>query len=339
MFDNDYFYYKLLRKYVILFGNMFNNITIIRKTTDTEVEIQRIKVPISYAPKDKYVTRLSSDPDLIKATQVTLPRMAFEIVGIEYDPARRQNALLRNAKGENSTTVSTQFMGVPYSISFVLNIYSRNIDDANHIVEQILPYFGPDYTVTIDPISQLGFMKDIPVILNSVNQSTQYEGNWDSVRYVNWEMKFTLKGYFYGPITTPKLIRKSIANIFNDPSLVAGYTIKMNLESGNGTFKINDVVYQGVNYNKANAYGIVMGWHPDNGKLLVSGAQGQFKANSTIRSSSSNAAYIINSFDASPIKLAQITVEPDPIDAAPDDDFGYSVSLIEWPDTEPGANN
>jgi hypothetical protein len=113
----------------------------------------------------------------------------------------------------------------------------------------------------------------------------------------------------------------------------------MNLESGNGTFKINDVVYQGVNYNKANAYGIVMGWHPDNGKLLVSGAQGQFKANSTIRSSSSNAAYIINSFDASPIKLAQITVEPDPIDAAPDDDFGYSVSLIEWPDTEPGANN
>lgn len=324
----------------MVFGNMFNNINLIRTSaTDDTVEVERFKVPIAYGPKDKYVTRLESDPDLLKPTQTLLPRMSFEITDINYDPNRQQNPLLKLAKSEDATRVSHQYMGTPYNINFDLNIYAKNIDDGNHIIEQIVPYFHPDFTVTTIPVPSLGYMKDIPIILNDVSSSTTYEGNWESIRYVYWTLKFTLKGYFFGPITTPKIIRKSIANIFNDPSLFAGATIRINTANGNnGVFGTKDVVYQGNRYDTASAYGIVLDWNKDLAKLTIGGAQGQFKVNSEIRSASTNAAYKIASFDTSPIKLTKITVEPDPIYAEPDDDFGYTETIIEFPDTITGAN-
>lgn len=313
---------------------MFNNITFIRYQKD-DTEIQRIKVPIIYATKDKMVTRYLSDPNLLREFQTTLPRMSFEITNIAYDAGRKQNSLLRVAKAESSSRVNAQYMGVPYDITFELNIYAKNVDDGNQIVEQIFPYFNPDFTLTINPVEEVGYLKDIPIILNNVAQNVQYEGNFDSVRYVYWTLNFTLKGYFFGPVSTPKIIRKAIANIFNDPSLVAGYTIKINTDAGNnGTFSISDTIYQGSNFQLATAFATVIDWKPDQHKLIVSGAQGQFTVNSTIKAVSTNASYNIASFDASPLKLVQITVQPDPIDAEPDDDFGYSTEIIEWPNTE-----
>lgn len=337
MLSNHYFYYRILRKYVITFGTLFNQITMVRKTDDG-TEIQRIKVPLVYSPKERYVTRLESDPDLTRQVQAILPRMAFEITSITYDPARKQNSLQRIAKGDTLSRTATQFVGVPYDINFQLTIYARNVDDGTHIVEQILPYFTPDFTLTIDPIPELGYLKDIPVILDSVEPVITYEGNWESVRYVTWTLNFSLKGYFWGPISTPKIIRKSIANIFNDPSLVTGYVIRINTGAGNGTFQIQDTVYQGNNYQTANAYGVVVDWNSDNSRLVIGGAQGQWHVNNTIRAVSTNAAYTISSFDASPLKLTQITVEPDPIDAEPEDDYGYTETIIEFPDTLPDAN-
>jgi hypothetical protein len=333
MLSNSYFYYRILRKYVITFGTLFNQISMIRKTDDGE-EIQRIKVPLTYSPKERYVSRLQSDPDLIRQVQSILPRMAFEITSISYDPARKQNTMHRLAKGDTTSRMATQYVGVPYDINFQLTVYARNVDDGTHIVEQILPYFTPDFTLTIDPIPEMGYLKDIPVILDSVEPVITYEGNWEAVRYVTWTLNFSLKGYFWGPISTPKIIRKSIANIFNDPSLVTGYVIRINTGAGNGTFQIQDTVYQGSNYQTANAYGIVVDWNPDNDRLVIGGAQGQWHVNNTVRAVSTNAAYTIASFDASPLKLVEITVEPDPIDASPDDDYGYTTTILEWPDTE-----
>lgn len=334
MLSQEYFYYKLLRKYVITFGTIFNNITLIRKVAGSETELERINVPISYAPKEKFVTRFANDPDLLNPTQAILPRMSFFITNVSYDAPRKQQALLKMAKNETAYRAAHQYMGVPYDIDFDLIVYARNVDDGAHILEQILPYFNPDYTITITPIPTMEYLKDIPIILNSVETNTEYEGDWNSVRYVYWTLKFTLKGYFYGPITTPKIIRKSIANIFNDPSLIAGYVIRINTDAGNnGTFIIQDTVYQGANYNDATAYATVIKWDSTNQYLVIGGAQGQFKTNNTIRAVSSNAVYTIQSFDASPLKLAQITVEPDPIDAEPTDDFGYTETIIEFPDT------
>jgi hypothetical protein len=320
---------------------MFNNITIVRRDRTTEAEIQRIKVPLIYAPKDKYVTRLATDPDLLREVQTVLPRMSFELTpnGINYDIARKQNSLLKHYNCGGANGISSAFMGVPYNFTFELNIYSKTIDDGNQIIEQILPYFQPDFTLTVNPIPELSILKDIPIILDDVVYNPQYEGNFDSVRYVYWTLTFTVKGYLFGPISTPKIIRKSIANIFNDPSIVAGYTIKINTDAGNnGTFQMMDSVYQGDSYQTATAVATVVSWNRENRKLIISGAQGQFIANSDIKAVNTNAVYNLSSFDATPLKLASITIEPDPIDAEPGDDYGFTETILEWPDTEPGAN-
>ena len=344
MLANNYFYYKLLRKYVIVFGTIFNDITILRAEKNSNTEINRWKVPIVYGPKDHFVTRLESDPDVLREFQNILPRMSFEITGINYDVSRKQNSLLRVGKGDNASRVSSQYMGVPYDINFELNVYAKTIDDGNHIAEQIMPYFNPDYTLTMTPVTELGFLKDIPIILNNVTNNISYEGGHETVRFVNWSFSFTLKGYFFGPISTPKIIRKSIANIFNDPSIVAGNVIRMNTNIGNnGTFQILDTVYQGKNYDTATAYGKVTAWDAGSRKLIIGGAHGDWKLNGTIKAVSTNASYTLVSFDASPLNLAKIVVEPNPIDAQPGDDFGYTTTITEWPDTEypkqPSNNN
>jgi hypothetical protein len=318
-----------------LFGTLFNNITVKRINRDTNVEIERFKVPLIYAPKEKYFARLRADPDLERPIQNILPRMSFEITGFSYDAARKQNSLLRQAKANTETRVSSNYMGVPYDLNFDLQLYARNVDDGTHIVEQILPYFTPDYTVTANMIPELGFLKDVPVILNSVSNVIEHEGNFDSVRFVTWTLSFTMKGYYYGPISTPKIIRKVIANINNDPSLRSGYITRVNVDEGNnGTFKIDDIVYQGPSYETAKAYGVVSKWNANTGKLTLAGVQGQFVTNVDIKAVSSNANYNLASFEVTPLKLATITIEPDPIDAEPDDDYGYSVNITEWPEND-----
>jgi hypothetical protein len=335
MLSSQHFYYKLLRKYVQTFGNMFNQITLVRLNQSGTNEIQRIKVPIIYSPKDKMVTRLNTDPDLQRDVGIVLPRMGFELKGIHYDAARKQNTLLRAAKGDNASRMSSQFMGVPYDFTFELNLYAKTIDDGNQIIEQILPYFTPDYTITIEPVQEVGFLKDIPIILNSVVQNVDYEGDQEKVRYVYWTLEFTLKGYFFGPVSKPKIIRKVITNIWNDPSLVRGHVIRMNLANGNnGMFKTGDTVYVGDNLNTTPAFGFVSHWNPVLGRLEIGEAHGNFEINQTLRGASTNATYQIESFDATPIKLSQIVIEPDPLDAQPDDDFGYTTTITEWPLTE-----
>ena len=328
-----HFYHRLTRKYVVLFGTMFNNITLVKTNRDTNSEIERTKVPITYAPKEKYITRLRSDPDLQRQIQIRLPRLSFELTGFAYDPSRKQNTLLKVANSESSSVAKSTYMAVPYNLTFELNLYTRNIDDGNQIIEQILPYFTPDYTVTIDPVSSLGVLKDVPIILDSVTNNIEHEGNFDAVRFVTWTLTFTMKVHFYGPVTNPKIIRKVIANIFNDPSLQAGYVTRVNLTSGNsGTFYQDDIVYQGNNYNSANAYGVVLSWSANTGKLALGAVQGQFKIDNTLRALSSNAKYQLDSFDVSSLKLAKIVIEPDPIDAEPGDDYGYDIQIEEWPE-------
>lgn len=306
----------------------------VRKTS-AGVEIERVKVPIIYAPKEKYITRLLSDPELNRSIGSLLPRMSFDITSINYDPSRKQNTLLRTAKGNTASRTSSQYMGVPYDIGFELNIYAKNIDDGNHIVEQILPYFTPDYTIAINPVPEVGFVKDIPIVLNGINNTIEHEGNFDSVRYVTWTLTFNMKTYFFGPVSTPKIIRKVITNIYNDPSIVAGYVSKMNMESGNnGKFEENDIVYQGTSYESANAYGTVISWSANTGKLMVGGSQGQFKTNNTIRALSTNAQYQLASFDLTPLKLAKIVIQPDPITAGPEDAYGYDTVITEFPNIE-----
>lgn len=329
-----HFYHQLTKKYVVLFGNMFNNITLVRYNRDDNSELERIKVPIIFGPKERYITRIQQDTNLTKETQITLPRMSFFISSYGYDAGRKQETLLKSVKTLNSTQMKSQYMGVPYDFNFDLDIYARNIDDGTQIIEQILPYFTPDYTVTATLIPEINMIKDIPIILTSVSENIEYEGSSENTRYVNWSLGFTLKGYYFGPIIPTGIIRKAITNIYNDPNLVRGYITKINTDIGNnGDYKLEDVVYQGDNYNTATAFGQVIKWDRPNQILHLGGVQGNFQVNTSIRGVSTNANYSIVSFDASPLKLAQITIEPDPIDAEPDDNYGYSTQILEHPET------
>lgn len=330
MLGNSHFYHQLTRKAVVLFGRLFDDIYLIRKNTQTGKETSRFLVPIIYAPKEKMVTRILSDPDLLKSVGTILPRMSFEITGISYDSSRKQNSLLKAAKANTATKASSMYMGVPYDITFSLNVYARNIDDGTQIVEQILPFFNPDFTVTTNMIPELGFLKDVPVILNSVANDIEYEGNFDSVRYVNWTLNFTMKIHYYGPISYPKIIRTVYANIFNDPSLRSGYITRLNVANANGIFKADDFVYQGNSFKTANAYGIVVNYVANTGKLVLGATQGQFYVNNTIRAVSTNGFCQIDSFEAEPYKLVEIKITPDPIDADPGDDYGYDIQITEY---------
>ena len=175
MLHNAPFYHQLTRKAVVLFGRMFDDLTVVRKSSVDGKEVGRFRVPIVYSPKEKMITRIMSDPDLLRQVQSILPRMGFEITGISYDASRKQNSLLKTAKGNTASHVSSTYMGVPYDLTFQLSIYTRNIDDGTHIVEQILPFFNPDFTVSTNMIPDLGFLKDVPVILTHVANDIEYE--------------------------------------------------------------------------------------------------------------------------------------------------------------------
>ena len=339
MLSNPHFYHQLTRKAVILFGKLFDDIYLVRKNNQTGKEINRFVVPLIYSPKEKMVTRLFSDPDLLKQIQTLLPRMGFEITGITYDATRKQNSILRASKANTVSHVSSMYMGVPYDINFALNVYTRNIDDGANIVEQILPFFNPDFTVTTNMVPELGLLKDTPIILNNVSQNIEYEGNYDSVRYVNWTLNFTMKTYYYGPITYPKIIRTVYADIYNNLTLQKGYITKINAVDMVGNFKLEDLVYQGNNYRTANAYGIIMTVNPDLGKITLGAVQGNFNVNNTVRCVSSNGSFRISSFEENNIMLASIKITPDPIDAEPTDDYGYNIDIIEFPLTEHSNSN
>lgn len=193
MFGNT-FHHNTLRKYVILFGTVFNNIFVTRQNTIGET-IQTIKVPLSYGPKEKFLARLEGNPDLDNKVAMTVPRISFEMTTFQYDPDRKLNTLNRKFKNNKA-----QYQPVPYNITFQLSILVKNAEDGTKIVEQILPYFTPEWTASVHLIPDMEDDPwDIPIILNSISTEDTYEGNFETRRAIIWTLEFTLKGYLFGP--------------------------------------------------------------------------------------------------------------------------------------------
>ena len=164
------FYHQTLRKYVVAFGNMFNNLTV-ERLDSTGNSLQTIEIPISYSPKEKWLARIRDNPDLTGQVQTILPRLAFEITGFEYDGSRRLSSVTRNVStsSSDSDVLKYQRTPVPWNINFALHSYVRNADDGVQIMEQILPYFGPEWTNTLNLINEMGIKMDVPTILNGLN--------------------------------------------------------------------------------------------------------------------------------------------------------------------------
>lgn len=213
MFGNI-FYHNIFRKIVISFGTIFNDITVIRRNRQGR-EVNRIKIPLAYGPREKYLVRILEDPELNRGVNIELPRLAFQIIGITYEGPRKLNTMHKNAKrivGDNEH-MRRAFNPVVYRIGMELYVLSKYIDDANQIVEQILPWFTPDYTVTIKSIPELGLTDDIPIHLTNVSLADNYEEDWVNRRDITWTFQFDIKAPFYGPIKTQDVITKAQTDI------------------------------------------------------------------------------------------------------------------------------
>jgi len=212
------FYHETMRKVVVAFGTIFNNINIVRKNNSGAVT-QSMKVPLAYGPKQKFLTRLREDPNLNKKVALTLPRVGFEISGISYDPSRKLNSVQKIKKTNDSTdgkTLSSQFMPVPYNMDFELVVMAKQSDDALQIVEQILPFFQPDYTITLNDNSSMGTTRDVPIILSNVTYADEYEGSFEDRRVITYTLSFTAKFYLYGPVTDQKVIKSVQVDQYTD---------------------------------------------------------------------------------------------------------------------------
>tara|TARA_B100001971_G_scaffold69919_1_gene64441 strand:+ start:400 stop:1200 length:801 start_codon:yes stop_codon:yes gene_type:complete len=211
------FYHETIRKIVISFGTLFNDISLVRKDNSGTI-IQTMKVPLAYGPREKFLVRLREDADLTKQVAITLPRIGFEIKDLSYDPARKLSRVqkFKKVKGANTKQLDTQYMPVPYNLDFELYIMAKQSDDALQIVEQILPYFQPDYTLTINDMSDMGIKKDVPIILNSISYEDSYDGDFTSRRALIYTLSFTTKFYLYGPVTSSKVIKTVQVDQYTD---------------------------------------------------------------------------------------------------------------------------
>ena len=226
MFGKKY-YNGVIRKYVVYFGTLFNNIEIDRENNAGDT-IQTMRVPISYGPRQKFIERLNVDPNLDRQIQIQLPRMSFEMISFQYDPERRMNPMrdLVQAKRDQSFNLSSVGTPTPFNIGFELAIMVKNAEDGVRILEQILPYFTPEFTATLKLVDGLDFGFDVPVVFQSLNTSDTYEGNFEARRALIHTLRFDVKGYVFGPVEDKKgLIKKANTQFYVDPGAPGVFTI------------------------------------------------------------------------------------------------------------------
>ncbi len=219
MLGNANYYNATIRKVVVAFAKLFSDISIDQIDSSGNV-VDTIKVPLSWGPKQRYIYRLAQDPNAGSMDQaqvaIVLPRMSYEITGISYDSERKLPSMGRvyQVIANDGTVLQRQYNPVPYNISFNLNIMVKNIDDGLMILEQVLPFFTPDFTVNVNNIPELELETDIPVVLNGVTPEDNWDGAFTERRMISWTLTFTAKANIYPPITQGKIIRKAVVDAY-----------------------------------------------------------------------------------------------------------------------------
>jgi hypothetical protein len=325
---------------VVLFGNLFNNLYVVRHKQDG-TELERIKVLLAYSPKEKFVVRLFSDPTLTKSVMTTLPRMSFEIKEYAYDPVRKQSTMQKHSSLNpfDPNKRFSQYVGVPYNITFSLSIYARNIEDGTQIIEQILPYFTPDYTVSATLIEDMDFKKDIPFILTNVSNTIDYEGQIQGVpRLVTWDLTFTAQTWFFGPVANTAIIR----GVLNGNVVTGGVTTNIYQSGGDHELQhltVTKITSHGfmeneyVTVDSRDIVGKILSWSNTANKVVTSPTVRNIEAGDIIRGISSHAYATVNSVRYEQVKIADIHIYQDPITATANDAYGYTTQITEYPDT------
>jgi len=213
------FYYETIRKYIVYFGTLMNDIHITREDSSGNV-VSHLKIPLTYAPKDKMIARTQADPTLDRPVGIVLPRMSFEVTSLNYDSSRKVNTIGRVTRKEDDDPNIHKYLynAVPYDFNFTLWAYVKNAEDGTKIVEQILPYFTPEWNATLNLIPEMDIVTDTPIFIKNVGSEDVYEGNFDERRVLIWTLDFVLKGQLWGPVCKSPIIKFANINFYNATS-------------------------------------------------------------------------------------------------------------------------
>ena len=333
-----YYYHEILRKTVIAFGTLFNDIHVRHKDA-SGTGVSDMKIALAYGPVQKFLARLDQQSNLNKATTMSLPRMSFEMNNVTYDPTRKAG-ITQTYKASDGTNLRKVFMPVPYNVGFELNIMTKLNDDALQIVEQILPYFQPSFNLTVDLVKVIGEKRDIPVVLDNISFQDDYEGDYETRRALIYTLNFTAKTYLFGPVaeTSEGLIKKVQVDYYSTvdrenarrslrytatPKALKDYNddntavldepitkSKTKISVNDSTnFAVGDRIIIGTEIMKIRS-------KPDNGSLTVTRGWDKTTATSHLENTSID---VLSTAD-------DILVEPD-------DDFGFNGTITDYTDS------
>ena len=327
MLGNAFFSHRTIRKVVVAFGTLFNDL-IVTRTTQSGVQKEHFKVPLSYGAKEKYLTRITSDPTLTKSIAALIPRISFNLDGLAYDPTRKQMSTIQNFSASSSTALKRQYAPVPYNYEFSLSIYVRNTEDGTQILEQILPFFTPDFTVTVDFIPGMDQKYDLPIILNSVSSTVDYEGDMISTRLVMWDLSFTVKGFIWPPINSGDVIRQANTSIFIEPQSLDGQVVYVDFANGTGEFQRSETI----RVDDRQLTGRVLYFsNSSSGTLIVGDLNKYLEVGDKVVGDLSNASFTISTLESTPLRQVKVLTTPLPNTADPDDAFGFNETVTYWP--------
>jgi hypothetical protein len=336
MFGDQVFYYRTIRSLVVAFGSLFSNMTMVKYTNDTRQEVSRLNVPISYEGRENFLTRLLENPNLAKPVEITLPRASFVITGYAYDASRKLSSYNQTTvPGSSSGSASTVGAPAPWNIDFELSIYVRNREDGLQLIEQILPRFQPDYTLTVNYIPALNISRNVPLVLNNINESTQYEGDSaEEERIIIWTLGFTAQASFFGPTQTGNVITSANTDVYINTTLGsdngAASEVTLNLaSSGVSTFQLGETVYQGANLPDSSIRASVVSFSQTTHQLVVTSVNGFFQSAANVVGSVSGASWAVESVSPD-VKVVTVTTTPNPANATADDDFGFTTVIEEY---------
>lgn len=225
MLSNNVFYHGTIRKTIVAFGTLFSNIFIDRKSGGSVdgTTVQRLQIPIAYAPKEKWLVRIDSDPTLQNQTYTTLPRMSFEISNYSYDPSRKTNRAGYITCGD-ANGVSRMFAPVPYNIDVSLYVLTKTQEDGLQIIEQILPFFTPEFTMVLKMIPESNVMVDVPIVFNTMSIQDDYDGDFQTRRFITHTLNFTIKTMMFGPVTDGGVINRTLVDVTDeDDNVISTY--------------------------------------------------------------------------------------------------------------------
>jgi hypothetical protein len=311
---------------------MFNQINLTRYDENGK-ELEYFLVPILYGGKEKYVSRLEGDPNLDKKVQITLPVMSYELTNMSYDAGRKLNSNHQMTYPSEQGALAIR-NPVPFDFDFSLYLYVRNFEDSAQIIEKIIPFFTPDYTISINLIPVMNIVKQVPIIMKDITHDIDYEGNWEgNVRTIIWTINFTVKGYIYGAISEPKIIRSSFTNILNDNELGSKKITATMSAGGNGNYQYNEIVYQGYSYGTATATANVVNWVANTRQLYINNINGNLVSGQKLIGVNTNATWNVSSFSETSSNLVNITITPNPSNVVLPNNYTYTTVITEYPNT------